>query len=571
MLTQVLLMGLWYHWISQFELYNIYGERFNKFDGLYLLCGAVAILGMGVSLFRPRALSKREVLAAGISGAVYGLMTVLANYPVFEENWWRFVPAVLGGSFVGWQIMTLCLGWFPLKQVSGEGRTHPARLFLVTFGSMAAVYLLYFFCVAYPGLFSRDSFAAVGQCLSGSYDNTSPFWHTMVVKLCLEAGALLGLSITDSVAIYGLVQSLAMAAVFAYVLVTLYQAGMPKLCLGLVWLVYGLAVYNITYSVTLWKDIPFSLGMLAMVTALYRILKNIGGDRANYIVFTVGSLFFCLMRTNGVYSCLVMTLCLLPAFRRLEKKLLVILCAVVALGWACNGPVIEALGVSGGDFVEALAVPFQQITRVVDEELDMTEDDMEMIEEIFDVDTVRELHDPLSVNDMKFEAFRRDKQEYLKENLGEYAKLWLRLGLHHPWTYTKAWIDETVGYWNAGYSYWIYPELDLDKKYADAVGVARPELDNPVQEIFEGLFHIQHANPLVAQPLLGIGFQVWIFLLCLIVCAVKKRQEAYLGIPVLVILVGLWLGTPVFAEFRYAYPVFVTVPLLLPITLFEKK
>lgn len=572
LVIQMFLMGFWYLSISRFELYNIYGDRFNKFDGLYLLCAVLALGGMAEGMLRPKVLTRRENLTAGVAGGLYGLATVLANYPVFEPfglRWWAFALAVSGGFFVGWQIMTLALRRLPVKNVTGEGRGHPGRFFLLSFGAMAAVYLLYFFCVAYPGLFSRDSFSAVVQCVTGRYDNTSPFWHTMVVKLCLELGGLLGLDTTGSVAVYGVVQSIAMAAVFAYVLVTLYQAGVPRWCLALVYAVYGFAAYNIAYSVTLWKDIPFSLGALAMVCALYRIMKNIGKIPLNYVVFAVGSLFFCMMRTNGWYACLVMTLAMLPSFRRLGKKLLIILCAVLAAGWICNNPVLDVLGVSETDFVEALAIPFQQVTRVVAEEQEIPEKEMQMIEAIFDIDAVKALHDPLSVNAMKFEAFRGEQRAYLKEYLGAYGAMWLRLGLRHPWTYLKAWIDETVGYWNAGYNYWIYPSLDLDAQRGEALGIVRQPLHNPVQGIFGWIFDVQQKNPLLAQPLLGIGFQVWIFLGCLAVNGVKKREEFFLGLPVLVILVGLWAGTPVFAEFRYAYPVFAVVPLLLPVTFFH--
>ena len=37
-------------------------------------------------------------------------------------------------------------------------------------------------------------------------------------------------------------------------------------------------------------------------------------------------------------------------------------------------------------------------------------------------------------------------------------------------------------------------------------------------------------------------------------------------VAILVLVVGLWLGTPVYAEFRYAYPVILTLPLLLAVT-----
>ena len=48
----------------------------------------------------------------------------------------------------------------------------------------------------------------------------------------------------------------------------------------------------------------------------------------------------------------------------------------------------------------------------------------------------------------------------------------------------------------------------------------------------------------------------------------KKKEEFLLSIPLLVLIFGLWLGTPVYSEFRYAYPMFVAMPLILAVTLF---
>ena len=48
----------------------------------------------------------------------------------------------------------------------------------------------------------------------------------------------------------------------------------------------------------------------------------------------------------------------------------------------------------------------------------------------------------------------------------------------------------------------------------------------------------------------------------------KKREEFLLTVPVMVLLAGLWLGTPVFAEFRYAYPMFLSAPVILGATVF---
>lgn len=75
-----------------------------------------------------------------------------------------------------------------------------------------------------------------------------------------------------------------------------------------------------------------------------------------------------------------------------------------------------------------------------------------------------------------------------------------------------------------------------------------------------------------ALMLLGaVGFSLlrtngWYALLALFaVASLKGWTERVLFLPVLVVLAGLWLGTPVFAEFRYACPIILTVPFFLEI------
>ena len=72
--------------------------------------------------------------------------------------------------------------------------------------------------------------------------------------------------------------------------------------------------------------------------------------------------------------------------------------------------------------------------------------------------------------------------------------------------------------------------------------------------------------------------QIWYYgglmLLCAVGCLVlnikNKRTELVLAIPGIIILVGLWLGTPVYTEFRYAYPMILSIPLVLCTTLYHK-
>ena len=76
---------------------------------------------------------------------------------------------------------------------------------------------------------------------------------------------------------------------------------------------------------------------------------------------------------------------------------------------------------------------------------------------------------------------------------------------------------------------------------------------------------------ILSKPFYSIGLHVWILFGCLALNIKKKRTELVLSIPGIIILLGLWLGTPVYSEFRYAYPMILSIPLVLGTTLYHKN
>ena len=215
--------------------------------------------------------------------------------------------------------------------------------------------------------------------------------------------------------------------------------------------VYAFQPHNIVYSVTLWKDIPFAAAGLLFITAFYRVLKGIGKSGFwNYCFLTIGVLGFSLWRTNGWYAFLA--------------TVLILMCLLLAFTWFLINPVLDFLGVSETNMVEAFAVPMQQIARVVSEGRELTQEEENLLGEIFWMDKLQQMYNPQTVDPVKFETFRYDQVDYIKENAGAYLKLYFRLGLRYPGDYLKAWIEETRGYWNGGYFFWIYTR-SMDKNY----------------------------------------------------------------------------------------------------------
>lgn len=541
----------------------------DTYYSVYLLCGITGMLCLGS--WQPVKLSKREagwILAAAFlfSGAV-----VLANYDLFQpisalETLFHMVCTIFGGICVGAAILL----WMYQKLPAGrktDGRMHPCKVFLFTFASTAAIQLGYLLLVRFPGVLTTDSVSTIAQLVGKHpYDNTMPFWHTVTVKVFVDLGMALFGDINCAVAMFHCAQILFLSACFGFVLMTLHQRGVPRGVLIGVYAVYALLPYNIVYSVTLWKDIPFSGAVLLFTTALYRWLAGMGSKRINGIWLLIGSLGLCLWRTNGWYAFAVTWVVLAVVIWKKQPRLILFLLAILLLCWAMLNPVLGILGVDEGNLVEAFAVPFQQIARVVANNRALTQEEQSLLGQIFNLEKMAQLYDPLTVDPVKFETFYYDQVEYVRQHWGQYLKLYIQLGLRYPGDYLKAWVDETKGYWNAGYRFWIYTFGVEDNAY----GVTAAYADGIVASLYAAWFRYFEKLD-IFQPLVSIGLQAWGVIACTLINFLKKRKEALLGIPLLVLLVGLWLGTPVYAEFRYAYPLFLTMPLIGCVTAFAPE
>ena len=563
-IVQALLIFVWLTILSPLSVTDTYYS-------VYLLCGVIGLLCLWDNHRLRAGCTRCQGLALGVASCLFSLAVVMANYKLFTplsvlENLFDSVCCLAGGVCVAYPVLLWMLNRLPLAADTSP-RRHPGRVFFLTFVSIAAVDLAYLFFARYPGVLTTDSITTIQQLMGDeAYNNIMPFWHTVTVKAFVELGLLLFGDINAAVALFHAAQILFMAACFGYVLVTLYQTGVPNLVLVMVYALYAFMPYNIAYSVTLWKDIPFAGATVLFVTAFYRLLKGIGKRKAwNYAAFLIGALGFFLWRTNGWYAFAVTTLVMLFLLGKKQRKLLILMIAVLLLCWVLLNPVLAVLGVGETNFVEAFAVPMQQIARVVAEGRELTGEETDLLSEIFWLDKVGALYDPLTVDPVKFETFRYDRVDYIRENLGQYLRLYVNLGLRYPAEYLKAWIDETKGYWNGGYFFWIYTKGVGDNIY----GLEASYGENAVASAFAALFRYVEKLAIL-QPLTSIGLHVWVLLGCFLTNVLKIRKEFLLAIPILVLVVGLWLGTPVYAEFRYAYPVILTLPFLLAVTCYRQ-
>lgn len=549
----------------------------------YLL---TALLGVWAWTKRDRSasLERRERIGASVCAVVLSCAVALANYSLFfgsaGSSFQKLhaclkLVLVLAGGFLLFREIFLAVGVYvgrQTKTVSTMRAPGGGGDKWILFGGWAVLLVIYgvvFYTSMYPGNTSTDSSWQIEQIMTGVYSNHHPYYHTQLIRLCMMIGMKLsGGDMNCGVACYSLFSMTLLSLCFAYVAYTAYQITRNK---GLVFVTlawYALMPFHIAYSVSMWKDVPFGAAVTFFVVAIYRYLA-FGAEKKLWdaVVAAVAAVGICLLRSNGwmVFAATVVLFGIL--FGKKHWKLLLIFIAILGGTYILKHPVLEKLNVVQPDTIEALSIPAQQIARVIAGGKELTQEQQALLEQVIDVSKVPEYFTPGISDPIKDLVRASGNQSYIVEHKGEFLKLYVQLGLKYPYSYLFGWIDQTKGYWNGGYNYWRW-YLDTQ---GNNFGIVRQPGSETVKHLVEEYFWFFEISPLL-QAFLSIGLHSWLALAGAYGAWVKRDRRALLvaAVPILVVL-SLLAATPVYAEFRYAYSLFCSMPFLLTVCLTPRE
>lgn len=427
----------------------------------------------------------------------------------------------------------------------------------------------------YPGVMTVDSLNQYGQIIGAlPMSNHHPWVHTQLIRLFYKIGMMLTNDPITGLGMFTMFQMLVMAGIFAYLTDTFVRLGMKtRLCIVTL-IFYALLPYNAIYMVTMWKDILFSGMVLLFSIVLLRFLihaavSSFPVTKRTYALYLLSGLGMCLFRSNGFYAFLLTVPFLLVCFRKEWKKHFILNLAILLPVLLIKGPVMNIFHVASPDFVEALSIPIQLAARVYADGEPVDETDDEMWNRILDTSKIPETYESFCSDHMK-NLIRQGDQAYLEAHKAEYLKLWLSFGRKHPGAYIRGYIDATKGYW--------YPDvpnvIGSDERIAEnPYGLqARPLLHNPVTiKIKEIVFKLPDMVP-VYGLLFSLGAMFW---LCIALAAVTflspSKKYLIVFLPNGAIFATLFLATPVYNEFRYGYPMLLTVPLFVLCALYSGR
>lgn len=403
------------------------------------------------------------------------------------------------------------------------------------------------FLAVYPGFFVYDAQDELIQVQTRSFTTHHPLPHVLLLGSIILAVNKLSGSYNTGIAVYTLMQMCIMAGVFTYVTAYMKRRGAGRILRGIILLYFGLFPVNVMFVLCSAKDGIFSAAFVLLLIAVTDMTTNkerFFGRWRGPLLFMGSAFVMMSFRHNGMYALLVFAPVLFLCMKKYRFRLGVMLAAVFSCYFLTSGVLTAVLGAESSENQEMLTVPIQQLARTWKYESDsMSQEQKETLYEILPEEALQyytaKVSDGVKVW-FDNEAFDREPVKYMR--------LWLELGMAHPFTYLNAWFMTSYGFW--------YPDTVIDVyrgnsvftfTYADSSFFGY-EVEEPgfresrlpiVNEWYRQMsLEIAQQRLPVVSMLFSPGFLFWLFAYTAGYVFYAKRYEYLL--PLLLLLL-LWL------------------------------
>lgn len=422
----------------------------------------------------------------------------------------------------------------------------------------------------YPAVMTADTTDQIEMVLGiEQMTDHHPVFHTLLIKTALNLGKIFSgtnNSLQPGIILFTTTQFLVMTAAFAIVLCYIYHSNTYKIIKIGTFLFFLLYPVHPIYSITMWKDVPFSITLMILILLFTKLLQK--RKQNNIIIFILISatgLILSLLRHNGIFI-LLLSIPFIPAFYKSQRKYLFIAFSItILLYFAWIHIILPSHNIPEGEASEAFSIPLQQISLTAKRHHEKM--NSVLLSEIglyFSQPNIWSFYNSRLSDPVK----NLFSEEQYKKDPALFWKLWFKLGITYPQDYIDAFLIHTYGYW--------YPETPhhvfitgIDDNGLFGIHMD-PKLNcHWMKSIVQWVSESKYDN----FPLLSLFFSpgacFWIYLISFSYCLYRKHSAYFLFIPVFV----LWMtaiASPVNCEYRYVYGMFVCWPIIIT-ALCDKK
>ena len=485
---------------------------------------------------------------------------------------WRGLT-VAAGQFCALFVLSACaaLALCGLRTASlmreAWATPRPTRVFWCAWLVIFLCYVPYLL-LRYPAALSYDSMVQLEQVTGiAPLSNQHPLAHTLLISAVYHALRLLGAPPRVALAGFTVLQMLGMSGVFAATVAFIarrVRRAWPW-CLALAW--FALNPIHAFHSVTVWKNVPWSACVLALMLVLYRIAETRETAPVRVVPLFLLALAVCLLQNTGVPVVTFLALCALGMLRRARRRVVgATLCAVL-VSLVLTGPIAGALDIAKPHTAEMMSVPIQQIGRAMQYPQDrLTPDQRARLERYLPIDAWQQSYHYAAADNIKFHpAFQN---EALDSDPAAFLALWASLLPKYPAAYVMAYLTHSVAYW--------HPTAKGDTLLVMSVNYPWPGLEIfDTRSLLPGhqglsvdINGLRERSLELLSPFFSIGWMLWCAALAAMLL-LRARQPRFL--LVLMPLLGNWLAVmlaaPTRGETRYLYAAFTALPVVVLLAL----
>ena len=460
------------------------------------------------------------------------------------------------------------------KETEVTGKT-----FLLTALILFLCYLPVFLAV-YPGFFVYDAQDELMQVVTRSFSTHHPLAHVLMLGGIIQLVHKVSGSYNLGIACYTLFQMMALSCIFVYGICHLRKEGMGKRKGILMTLYLGLFPTIVMFVLCSAKDGLFTGMLFLLVLMIRKLVKDPEGffkEKKYVLLFAGSALLMMLFRHNGFYAFLVFAFLFLGLHKVMGltgylKKTVLVFAGILAAYLILNKGLAFALQAQDAGSREMLTVPIQQMTRVYAMEGDsLSEEEKNTLFEILPEEALS--HYTPKVSDPVMIAF--DNEAYEKDP-GKYLKLWVQIGMKHPFAYLNAWFMTSYGFW--------YPDTVIDVYRGNTVftftygdssyfgyEVEQPGERHSFFPALDAFYRWLSLDPTIQKIpvirwLFSPGALFWVILFFLSYFCYSGQEKK--AVPYLIAVVT-WLTVILGPTYLVRYVVFLWV--LLPVLLWDLK
>lgn len=423
----------------------------------------------------------------------------------------------------------------------------------------------------YPGIFSYDSSVQLNEVINpDNLSNNNPIIHTLILGNIIKLGKSIFNSYNIGIFIYTILQILILATVLSIEISYLNKKKCSFTFKIITLLIFMFMPAYSVMGITATKDIVFSAFFSLYFIKIVEMCTNTNEyfkSKLNIVLTIILAFLFLIFRHNGYYAYIVFIPFCILILRKHWKKLLIILLFPIILYNTYLNIVNDILNITPEKFPSAvLCVPVQQLARTYNLSSNLTELEKEKLDKLKLEENSYQYYEDHKVDSVMWKL----NMNIITNNISEYIDLYLSIGSKNINTYIDAFLANTIGYWYIG------DELPDDETYRTYIEIrTRDDFNNTNDEIkFESKLPIlynfyfnmiekaQYKNIPVISTIANVAFNIWILIISTFYILYKKNYKNL--VPLLLfygLLVTLFIG-PV-AILRYAYPIFISLPIIL--------